>query len=293
MPNTKTTARPNPNAVLTFFEIAKKQLPPRIPVSTILFPLLTGDPTVRGIVLAENGSNFEAAASGRFGHLVQQNATAWKVQEAAITWESVMLAFVLGPLRDPTVRGRSEGRHKKNVRPVEADVFGGRGAGRPRPASVADPQGGTGWMVMDREYDQRAFFASIDTVLMGRKTFEVAGRRGFPGLRNYVFSRTLRPEDHPDVTIVAEDAASTVAALRAEEGKDIWLGGGGELFRSLVDTDLVDTVEVGINPILLGQGIPLVPPLPRSVRLELTKHEVYGSGLVILTYSVHPVAPSF
>jgi len=157
-------------------------------------------------------------------------------------------------------------------------------------AFVADPEGGTGWMVMDREYDQAAFFASVDTVLMGRKTFEVAGKRPYPGLRTYVFSRTLRSADFPGVTVVsAEDAASTVAALRAEEGKDIWLCGGGELFRSLVEADLVDTVEVGVNPILLGNGVPLLPsqpPMPRPVRLELTKHEVYRSGLVILIYTV-------
>lgn len=163
------------------------------------------------------------------------------------------------------------------------------GVGMSLDAFIADPEGGTGWMVMDKEYDQRAFFDSIDTVLMGRKTFEVAGRSPFPGLRNYVFSRTLRPDDFPDVTIVsAADATSTVAALRAEEGKDIWLSGGGELFRSLLAADLVDTVEVGLNPMLLGQGVPFLPPqpLPRAVRLELTKHEVYRSGLVILIYTV-------
>ena len=163
------------------------------------------------------------------------------------------------------------------------------GMGMSLDAFIADPEGGTGWMVMDKEYDQRAFFDSIDTVLMGRKTFEVAGKRPFPGLRTYVFSRTLRPDDFPGVTIVsAEDAASTVAALRAEEGKDIWLGGGGELARSLLAADLVDTVEVGLNPILLGQGVPFLPPhpLPRAVRLELTKHEAYPSGLVVLIYTV-------
>jgi len=161
------------------------------------------------------------------------------------------------------------------------------GVGMSLDAFIADPEGGTGWLVMDAEYDQKAFFASIDTVLMGRKTFEVAGKRPYPGLRTYVFSRTLRPDDFPGVTIVSpEDAVSTVAALRAEEGKDIWLCGGGELFCSLAAADLVDTVEVGINPILIGQGVPLAPALPRSVHLELTKHEIYRSGLVILIYAV-------
>lgn len=164
------------------------------------------------------------------------------------------------------------------------------GVGMSLDAFIADPQGGTGWMVTESEYDQRAFFDSIDTLLMGRKTFELAGRRPFAGLRNYVFSRTLRPDDFPGVTVVsAEDAASTVAALRAEEGKDIWLSGGGELFGSLLEAGVVDTVEVGIGPVLLGQGVPLLTPQaprPRTVRLQLTEHQVYRSGLVVLIYAV-------
>ena len=161
------------------------------------------------------------------------------------------------------------------------------GVGMSLDAFIADPQGGTGFLVTERDYDPRPFFASIDTVLMGRKTFEVAGRRPYPGLSTYVFSRTLCSEDFPGVTIVsAEDATATVAALRAEEGKDIWLCGGGELCGSLLAADLVDTVEVGLSPILLGRGVPLVAPLPRAVRLELVEHLAYPSGMVILTYAV-------
>jgi dihydrofolate reductase len=89
------------------------------------------------------------------------------------------------------------------------------------------------------------------------------------------------------VTIVSsEDAAATVAALRAEEGKDIWLCGGGELCGSLLAAGLVDTVEMGVSPILLSQGVPLVAPLPRPVRLELVEHQIYRSGMVVLTYAV-------
>lgn len=161
------------------------------------------------------------------------------------------------------------------------------GVGMSLDAFIADPQGGTGFLVMEPDYDSGPFFASIDTVLMGRKTFEVAGKNPYPGLRNYVFSDTLRPEDHPGVTIVpAGDAASTVAALRAEEGKDIWLCGGGELFGSLLEAGLVDTVELGVYPVLIGQGVPLVTPLPRAARLELVEHQVYRSGMIVLTYAV-------
>ncbi len=157
-------------------------------------------------------------------------------------------------------------------------------------AYIADPADGVGWMIGDPAYDGMAFFGEIDTALMGRRTFEVAVRHGggaMRGIRGYVFSRTLRAEDFPDVTVVAEDAAGTVAALRAEPGgKDIWLAGGGGLFRTLAETGQVDTLEIGLNPILLGGGIPLAPSLPRSVRLELTECTPYPSGLVVLRYDV-------
>ena len=157
-------------------------------------------------------------------------------------------------------------------------------------AFIADPEDGVGWMIGDPEYDGMAFFREIDTALMGRRTFEAAvaaGGGAMPGIRGYVFSRTLRAEDFPDVVVVAEDAAAVVAALRAEDtGSDIWLAGGGALFASLAEAGLVDTVEIGLNPILLGGGIPLVPSLPRSVRLELTECTAYPGGLVILRYDV-------
>ena len=157
-------------------------------------------------------------------------------------------------------------------------------------AFIADADDGGGWMIGDPKYDGMAFFREIDTALMGRRTWEAAVRGGggsMPGIRGYVFSRTLRPEDHPGVTVVAEDAEGVVAALRVEEGgKDIWLAGGGELFRALAAAGLVDTVEIGLNPMLLGSGIPLAPRLPHPVRLELTESRAYGSGLVVLRYDV-------
>ena len=157
---------------------------------------------------------------------------------------------------------------------------------------IAGPAGELDYLVSDPAYDQRAFFAAVDTVLMGRRTYEAAlqhGARGFPGLRAYVFSRTLRPADHPEVAVVATGAPALVASLRAEEGKkDIWLAGGGDLFASLLAADLVDTVEVGVSPVLLGRsGVPLLAPaLSRPARLQLTGSRSYPSGLLIAEYSV-------
>ena len=161
-------------------------------------------------------------------------------------------------------------------------------------AYIAGPKGEYDWIIMDPAIDFGAFFETIDTMLMGRKTFEItlsqgSGESGMPKMRTYVFSRTLRADDHPEVTIV-NDAVATVAALRAEEGKDIWLMGGGVLFHSLIEADLVDTVEIGVIPILLGQGIPLLPAVTRSVKLELTESQIYPSGIAMLRYAVRRAA---
>ena len=107
-----------------------------------------------------------------------------------------------------------------------------------------------------------------------------------PGKKTLVFSRTLRQHDYPKVTIVAENAEEAMTTLRAERGKDIWLFGGGLLFRSLLDAWLGDTMEVAVMPALLGGGIPLFPPPPKQAKLKLTGHKVYNTGIVLLEYAV-------
>ena len=154
---------------------------------------------------------------------------------------------------------------------------------------IAGPQGEADWIIMDPEIDFAALFEQFDTFLLGRRTFEAmerGGQGGSPGMKTLVFSRTLRQQDYPGVTIVAEGMEETVAALRAAPGKDIWLYGGGSLFRSLLDAGLVDTVEVAIIPVLLGGGIPLLLPPAKQTKLKLTGHKVYKTGIVSLEYSV-------
>jgi dihydrofolate reductase len=107
-----------------------------------------------------------------------------------------------------------------------------------------------------------------------------------PGTRVYVFSRTLGSIDDPTVTVVADDVKAVVAALRAEPGDgEIWLFGGGTLFRSLLLAGQVDRVEVTVVPILLGGGVPLFPPGPGRVRLHLRDTRRYPTGMVTLGYS--------
>jgi dihydrofolate reductase len=158
---------------------------------------------------------------------------------------------------------------------------------------IADRDGGYDWIPLDPTVDFGAIFARVDTVLLGRHSYELVLREpsaasAWPaGARVYVFSRTLNPRDHPSVTVVREDAAGAVAALRAEPGDgDIWLYGGGALFGTLLAAGQVDAVEVTVVPVLLGEGVPLVPAgVPRAT-LALTGSHAYPSGMVALHYAV-------
>jgi dihydrofolate reductase len=154
---------------------------------------------------------------------------------------------------------------------------------------IAGPNGEADWIIMDAEIDFDAIFSQFDTFLLGRRTFEPmahAGSAGMSGARTFVVSRTLKQRDHPNVTILGAGWEKTVSALREEEGKDIWLFGGGLLFRSLLEVGLVDTLAVAVMPVLLGGGIPLLPPPATRAELRLTGHKVYKTGIVSLEYEV-------
>jgi dihydrofolate reductase len=152
---------------------------------------------------------------------------------------------------------------------------------------IAGPNGEADWIIMDPDIDFRALFDQFDTFLMGRRTFEGMGGAGGGG-QTIVFSRTLRQEDHPNLTIVSENPQQALAALRSKPGKDIWLFGGGSLFRSLLEARLVDGVEVSVIPVLLGEGIPLLPPKSSSERFELrlASTKTFETGIVSLEYTV-------
>ncbi len=154
---------------------------------------------------------------------------------------------------------------------------------------IADVAGKTDWIVAEPAIDFGALFDQFDTLLMGRLTYEqlVTNSDGFWGKRVLVFSHTLRQEDHPHVTIIANDARSRLEQLRSLPGKDIWLFGGGELFQSLLALGCVDTVEPAIIPILLGGGRPLLATPAAQQMLTLTSQRVFPSGIVWLEYTVH------
>lgn len=155
---------------------------------------------------------------------------------------------------------------------------------------IAGPNGEFDWIPQDSAVDFGAIFGKVDTVLLGRRSWELvremAARPWQSGTRVYVFSRTLEAVDDPAVTLVADDAEGVVAGLRAEPGEgEIWLFGGGVLFRALLLAGQVDRVEVTVVPILLGDGVPLLPSGPARVPLHLRDTRPYPSGMVTLTYA--------
>jgi dihydrofolate reductase len=158
---------------------------------------------------------------------------------------------------------------------------------------IADAHGGFSWIPADPDVDFGAMFAQYDTLVMGRHTYDAARSAGPDGLalwaqhRIVVCSTTLDPAEHPDVEVFGTDVDARVRALKQDAGKDIWLFGGGVLFRRLLEAGLVDEVEVAIVPILLGRGIPLLPGSSRPTTLRhLSHHHYVASGMHLVRYAV-------
>jgi dihydrofolate reductase len=163
---------------------------------------------------------------------------------------------------------------------------------------IARPDGDVDWLNQPRsagDYGMRSFYRSIDTILWGRKTYEVAlsfQQQGIPGaefdpkVNNYVFSRRP-PQTRPTVVeFVAEPIPSFVKQLRAAPGKNIWMMGGAGLIASFLDAGEVDEFIIHVIPILIGAGIPLIEPQHRLVPLVLRSSRRYSDGVVRLHYAV-------
>ena len=147
------------------------------------------------------------------------------------------------------------------------------------------------WLLWNKEVTEimEGFWKNIDTVVMGRRTYEVGSRMGsvaYPGLKTYILSRTIKESSDKALTFVSEDAASFVRRLKGEQGKDICVMGGGVLAKSLFEADLIDEIGLNIHPVLLGSGIPLFYEMPRQIDLELVKCQELSNGCVALTYRV-------
>ena len=146
------------------------------------------------------------------------------------------------------------------------------------------------WLMWNKEVAaiMKAYWKNIDTVVMGRKTYEVAMKSGggpgaYPGVTTYVCSRTLKKRKGVKI---APDGVELVRTLKNEKGKDICLMGGGVLAKSLFDADLIDEIGINVHPVLLGSGIPLFYEMPKQIDLELVKCQQLKNGCVVLTYNV-------
>jgi dihydrofolate reductase len=154
---------------------------------------------------------------------------------------------------------------------------------------IAAPGDDSSWIPTDPDIDFADLFDQFDTFLMGRRTWESAGATS-GGQRTVVVSTTLNPAEHPSIMVIGEDVGARVRELKEENGKDIWLFGGGSLFRSLLADGLVDTVEPAIVPIVLGAGVPfLAAGSQLRQRLMLTGTRTYPkTGITLLEFAVAP-----
>ena len=146
------------------------------------------------------------------------------------------------------------------------------------------------WIISTREANEilKDYWETIDTIVMGRLTYEVAAAGGagggHAGIKTYVFSRTMKKPNTKRVTFLSEDAADFVRRIKKEAGKDICVMGGGVLAKSLFEAGLIDEVGLNIHPVLLGSGIPLFYEMPRQIDLELVKCQQLTNGCVVVTY---------
>ena len=147
------------------------------------------------------------------------------------------------------------------------------------------------WLQWDKEVNSmmKEFWKTIDTVVMGRRTYEVAMKMGtpaYPRMKNYVFSRTITKSADKRIEFVSEDAAEFVRKIKNQLGKVICVMGGGILARSLFEAHLIDEIGFNIHPVLLGSGIPLFHEMKFQIDLDLLDCKQLKNGCVIVSYRV-------
>lgn len=156
---------------------------------------------------------------------------------------------------------------------------------------IAGPDGALDWLIWsdDAAALAKAHWQGFDTVLLGRKTYEVAARSGQAdgdpgGIRSFLFSRTLKQSPSPHARLVGDDAVGFVRSLKAEAGQDILLMGGGELAAALIAGGVVDEIELNLHPVVLGGGAPLFPAGQDRLGLTLRQVRPLAQGCVWLSY---------
>jgi dihydrofolate reductase len=155
---------------------------------------------------------------------------------------------------------------------------------------IARPDGGVDFLFVPKDYSMGPFFGTIDTAIMGRKTYEVALKMGGGGfndskMKNYVFSHSQPAGERGGVTFANESPRSFLTNLRKHPGKNVWLMGGGELAREFLKDDLVDELYIGIVPVLIGEGIPLFPSGFPQREFTLLENKTFSKGMIALKYA--------
>jgi dihydrofolate reductase len=149
--------------------------------------------------------------------------------------------------------------------------------------------GSVDWLFSDQDYGYQEFYNSVDTVVMGRKTYEQARRfeqHPFAGKKCFVFSRTRIKSPKKNVEFINNQLPEFIRRIKSESQKDIWLVGGAEIIEIFLNQHSLDSLILSIHPVILGKGIPLFQNLEREVNLKLRESISFNSGLVQLYYNV-------
>lgn len=162
---------------------------------------------------------------------------------------------------------------------------------------IASKNGGVDWLAMEdlteAADEMNEFFASIDTVLTGRKTYEKGiefGQDGYDGFENYIFTRNKRNSRKENIKFVSTEVWEFVENLKRQPGKDIWLTGGGELVRTFLEENLIDELILAVQSKIIGAGIPLFLPHERQLDLELLDVKKRKSGTVQIHYRIKKIS---
>jgi dihydrofolate reductase len=159
---------------------------------------------------------------------------------------------------------------------------------------IAREDGSFDWIMHDTEANQvmRDYLPRIDTMIMGRKTWEIAqkyapkSKKPYGDLETYVFSRTLEPGTRDGVTFLSDDPGEFVRELKQKEGKEICVMSGGSLAKPLFEAGVVDEIGFNIHPVLLGSGVPLFYKMNRQIDLDLIECRPFKNGCIYVLYRV-------
>lgn len=161
---------------------------------------------------------------------------------------------------------------------------------------IEGPNGEYDWCFSDQDYGMSAFLKRIDAVFYGRKSYEImlkeeekSGKQ-FSGLSAFVFSNTWTSA--PGATLLSGDVKRHVRQIKDDRGKDIWLFGGAELTRQMMNAGLIDELWLAVHPVVLGVGKPLFNGIEKRVKTRLLESRTYSTGLVSLSYEVVLAPPA-